>query len=83
MVSHALCVDEIMSCFYGLFGGWIDVGLRQYTALDRQPENGLEKKTLNCGRSGLLLNIELNLVFQASNQGFDDIMELKLQFYYA
>lgn len=57
--SELLCVDESMSRWYGLGGEWVDVGLPTYRAIDRKPENGCEIKTSSCGRSGILLRMEI------------------------
>ena len=57
--SESICVDESMSRWYGMGGKWISKGLPHYVALDRKPENGCELKTAACGRSGILLRIEI------------------------
>ena len=57
--SDLICVDESMSRWYGIGGDWIDVGLPTYRAIDRKPENGCEIKTSACGRSGLMLRLEI------------------------
>ena len=57
--SELICVDESMSRWYGLGGDWIDVGLPTYRAIDRKPENGCEIKTSACGRSGIILRLEI------------------------
>ena len=57
--SDLICVDESMSRWYGLGGDWIDVGLPTYRAIDRKPENGCEIKTSACGRSGIMLRLEI------------------------
>ena len=57
--SELICVDESMSRWYGLGGDWIDVGLPTYRAIDRKPENGCEIKTSACGRSGIMLRLEV------------------------
>ena len=57
--SELICVDESMSRWYGLGGDWLDVGLPTYRAIDRKPENGCEIKTSACGRSGILLRMEI------------------------
>lgn len=40
-------------------GHWIEVGLPRYVAIDRKPENGCEIQDSCCGRSGILLRLEL------------------------
>lgn len=57
--SDLICVDESMSRWYGLGGDWIDVGLPTYRAIDRKPENGCEIKNSACGRSGIMLRMEI------------------------
>lgn len=69
--SDALCVDEGMSRWYGFGAHWIAVGLPHYITLDKKPENYLEMKTVCCGRSGIMLIIELNVGSNSSEQDFD------------
>ena len=57
--SELLCVDESISRWYGLGGDWMDIGLPHYVALERKPEKGCEIKTACCGRSGILVRMEL------------------------
>lgn len=57
--SELICVDESMSRWYGLGGDYIDVGLPTYRALDRKPESGCEIKSSACGRSGIMLRLEI------------------------
>lgn len=54
-----ICVDESISGWYGNCGHWIGVGLPQYIAIDRKPENGCEIQNSACGRSGIMLHLEL------------------------
>lgn len=68
--SEALCIEERISRWYGLGGHLIDVGLPHYTALDRKPENALEMKTVCYGRSGTMLNIELEMGSKFPQQDF-------------
>lgn len=44
-----------MSPWYGLGRNWIDVGLPNYTAMDRKPENSSEIHSSCCGRSKIIL----------------------------
>ena len=37
-----ICVGESISRWYGLWGGWINIGLPVYIAIGRKPENGYE-----------------------------------------
>lgn len=48
-----------MSRWYGLGGDWIDVWLPTYRTIDRKPENECEIKTSACGRSGIMLRLEI------------------------
>eukprot|EP00171_Calliarthron_tuberculosum_P013485 IDg13485t1 len=57
--SHLIYVDESMSRRYGLGGDWIDISLSTYGAIDRKPENGCEINTIACGRSGIMLQLEI------------------------
>lgn len=57
--SEIICVDESISRWYGLGGHWIDLGLPHYVAIDRKPENGCEIQDAACGRSGIMLRLEL------------------------
>ncbi len=56
---ETICVDESISLWYVIGGSWILKGLLNYVALDRKPENGCELKTAACGRSGIILRIEI------------------------
>ncbi|KAI2491610.1 Transposase IS4 [Fragilaria crotonensis] len=57
--SDRICVDESMSRWYGQGGHWINLGLPQYVAIDRKPENGCEIQNSACGRSGVMLRLKL------------------------
>ena len=57
--SHLVCVDESMSRWYGLGGNWINMGLPNYVAIDRKPENGCEIQDAACGISGVMLQLKL------------------------
>lgn len=48
-----------MTRWYGLGGEWLDVRLPTYRAIDRKPSNGCEIKTSPCGRSGIMLRLEI------------------------
>jgi hypothetical protein len=52
-------VDESISCWYGLGGHWINIGLRQYVAIDRKPENGCEIQNCGDGRSGVMMHLKI------------------------
>jgi Transposase IS4 len=57
--SDRICVDESMSRWYGAGRFWINVGLPQYIAIDRNPENGCEIQNAACGRSGVMMRLKL------------------------
>ena len=57
--SDPLCASESMSKWYGQGGGWSDRGVPMYVAIDRKPENGREIKYTACGRSGIMLYLQL------------------------
>ena len=57
--SHLICVDESMSLWYGLSGFWIIIGLPQYIAIDRKPENVCEIQNSACGPSGVMFKLKL------------------------
>ena len=54
-----ICVDESMIRWYGLGGHWINIGLPQYVAIDRKPENGCEIQNSACGGSGIFCRLKL------------------------
>ena len=57
--SDLICVDESMPRRHGLGGSWMDVGLPHYVAIGRKPESGCELQTAACGRSGIMLSVEI------------------------
>jgi hypothetical protein len=57
--SSEICVDESMSRWYGQGGNWINLGLPQYVAIDRKPENGCEIQNSACAQSGIMLRLRL------------------------
>ena len=54
---RSICVDESISRWYGLGGGWINIGLPMYIAIDHKPENGCKIQNSACGKSGVMLHI--------------------------
>ena len=50
-------MDEFISPWYGLGGGWINIGLRMYIAIDHKPENGCEIQNSVCRKSGVMLRL--------------------------
>jgi hypothetical protein len=57
--SSEMCVDESISRWYGQGGNWINLGLPQYVAIDRKPENGCEIQNSCCAQSGIMLRLRL------------------------
>jgi Transposase IS4 len=57
--SEILCADESISKWNGLGGHWIDIGVPNYIAIDRKPESGCEIQNTACGRSGIMLRLQL------------------------
>lgn len=57
--SECICVDESMSKWDGLGGHWINTGLPHYVSLDRKPESGCEIQNAACGRSGIMIGLEI------------------------
>ena len=57
--SDSICVDESMSRWYGIGGQWINAGLLQYIAIDRNPENGCEIQNATDGVSGIIMQLKL------------------------
>ena len=50
-------MDESISRWYGLGGGWINICLPMYIAIYRKPENGCEIQNSACGKSGVMLRL--------------------------
>jgi hypothetical protein len=48
-----------MSGWYGLGGYCINVGIPQYVAIDRKPENGCEVQNAGDGVSGVMMQLKL------------------------
>jgi Transposase IS4 len=57
--TEMLCVDKSISKWNDLGGHWSDIGLPNYIAIDRKPENGCEIQNTACGRSGIILRLQL------------------------
>jgi hypothetical protein len=57
--SGLICVDESMFRWYGQGWHWVEHGLPHYVAIDRKPENGCEVQKAACGRSGIMLQLQL------------------------
>ena len=55
--SEWICVDESISRWYGLRGGWTNIGLTVYIAIDRKPESGCEIHNSACGKSGVMMRL--------------------------
>ena len=56
-MSEWICVDESISLWYGIGGGWINIDLPMYIAIGRKPENGCEIQNSACGRSVWMLRL--------------------------
>ena len=50
-------MDESISFWCGLWGGWINIGLPMYIAIDHKPENGCKIQNSACGKSGVMLRL--------------------------
>jgi hypothetical protein len=70
--SQRICVDESISRWYGLCGYWINMGLPQYVAIDRKPENGCEIQNSACGDSGVMLRLKLVKTAEAEDQNVQE-----------
>ena len=57
--SDSICVDESMYRWYGIGGHWINAGLPQYIAIDRNPENDCEIPNAADGVSGIMMQLKL------------------------
>ena len=57
--TDALSVDESFSRWHGNGGSWIEIGLPHHVSLDRKPEAGCEIQNVSCGRSCVMVQIEL------------------------
>ena len=53
--SEWICVDESISRWYGIGGGWISIGITMYISIDSKPENGCKIQSSACGKSGVIL----------------------------
>ena len=58
-LSNSICVDAYMSRWYGIGGYWVNAGLPQYIAIDRNPENGCEIQNTADGVSGIMIQLKL------------------------
>jgi len=76
--SDLLCVDESMSKWYGQGRGWSDRGVTMYVAIDRKPENGCEIQNTACGRSGIMLCLQLVTTVGDQRQRFTSTESLLL-----
>ena len=59
ILSEIICVDELISRWYGQGCGWINAGLPHYVAIDRKPENGCEIQDSCCGISGIMVRLKV------------------------
>jgi len=58
-LSEQICADESISKWYGLGGHWINMGLPNYVAMDRKPENGCEIQDPCDSRSKIMMQLKL------------------------
>ena len=58
--SDRICVDKSISKWYEVVGHWINIGLTNYVAMDRKPENGCEIKDACDGRSKVMICLKLH-----------------------
>ena len=73
--SDLISVEESISRWYGLGEDWIDVGLPHYVAMDRKSENGCEIQDATCGRSGIILRLEIfTATDETREKDFEDAM---------
>jgi len=57
--SDLLCANQSMRKWYGQRGGWCDLGVPMYVAIDSKPQNGCDIQNTACGRSGIMLYLQL------------------------
>ena len=57
--ANVFCVDELMVCWCGIGGDWINKGLSMYVAIDCKPKNGCEIQSACCGESGIMCQLKL------------------------
>ena len=73
--SDLICVDQSMPRWYGVGGDWMDMGLSHYVARDLKPESGCEIQDAACGRSGIMLRLEIvTATDQTREKDFEDEM---------
>ena len=65
--SDSTYVDYSMSIWYGIEGHWINTGLPQYIAIDRNPENGCEIQNATDGVSGIIMQLKLVKTYYEEN----------------
>ena len=57
--SDRICVDELISRWYGLGVHWINIGLPNYVEMERKPENGCDIQDVCDGRSKVMICLNL------------------------
>ena len=57
--SDRICVDKSISRWYGIGGYWINIGLPNYVAFDRKPENRCKVQDACDGRSKVAIQLKL------------------------
>ena len=55
--SEWICVDESISRWYGTGGGWINIGIPVYIAIDCKPKTGCEIHNSAFGKIGVMLRL--------------------------
>ena len=56
---YQICVDKSISRWYGLGGHWIKIGLPNYVAMERNPDNLCEIQDACNGRSKIMICLKL------------------------
>ena len=57
--SDRIRVEKSISRWYGLGGHWINIGLPNYVAMERNPDNGCEIQDTCDGRSKIMICLKL------------------------
>lgn len=57
--AEVLCAYESISRLYGNGDKWIDIVLSYCIEIDRKPENVFEIQNKYCGRSGIMIRLQL------------------------
>ena len=57
--AEVICIDESMYRWYGMGDRWINTCLPIYIAIDRKSENGYKIQNSACGKSSIVLRLNL------------------------